>query len=323
MSEALIAIEERRQRIEDYQQNGGNYVNPGPQTVKSLGRLASDAPELATMLAEDIEDESVRINALVEVGMVTEEVGPVYDAFAMAQSTNALKDPGKRSAKLGYIARHAARIDRPLALDIARSIESPITRARSLLDLTPYGSSEETDDLLREVADIIIQPEPGATLDGKFYWQYLNRAVHSGNYRLGLDVCERRTTGRTKGEIQNYPREDEAKKHHYVADCVVDAFESSQRDYRDLAPIAKEVVGLFAWCAQAGFTSSTRYHNPPLPYELGRYYNLKGDFHLITEGLKVAESFAQVKDVRSSRALLRTLKKLIDNSIKTPLPERL
>jgi hypothetical protein len=323
MTQDSIAIAERRQRIEDYQQNGINYVNPGPQTVKSLGRLASEAPGVATMLAEGIDDVSTRINALVEVGSSTGEVGPLYDAIAIAQSTSAIEDPKKRSAKLGYVARHAARVDRPLALDTARSIESPTTRARSLMHLTPYGSSEETNDLLREVAHIIMEPESGAALDGSFYWQYLRRTVNSGNYRLGFDVCERRTTGRTKGEIRNYPREEDMKRHRYAADCVIDAFENSQRDYRDLAPIAEEVVELFGWCAQAGFTSSTRYRDPPFPSELGSYYNLRERFHLITEGLKIAESFAQVDDKRSSRALLRTLKKLIDNSIKDPLPERL
>jgi hypothetical protein len=316
MSEALIEIQERRGRIRDYQQNGHAYLNPGQLLVKSIGILAEQDPDAAMMEAEAVDEESVRINALVAVGEETDDIGLLYDAIAIAQSSSAIQDPRKRSAKLGYIARHAAGVDRSLALGTAHDIESPTTRATTLLHLTPLGESEETSQLLQEVADIVMQP--GASFDSNFYWRYLHRTSHTGNYEMGLQVCSRRLNGR----IQNYPNELETKKHRYVAECVLDAFESSQRDYRDLTPIATDVVELFEWCAKEGFTSSTRYRDPPFPYNLG-HLSYREHFHLITEGLKIAESFAQKEDVKSSRALLRSLKKLIDNSIKDPSPDRL
>lgn len=292
--------------------------------VNRICAFSKHSPETARIFAENIRDEPIAITTLVGIACETGEVAPLYDAVAMAQSESAIKDPKKRSQKLGFIVRHAVKFDQDLGLEITRQVEDPNIRAQLLLTFAVESdTNDEKKQFLQEIEHSLIETEggeasaPSDKLYGQFLWM-----CSSLDYQRGLRSCNRRLILKDSGRQLNRTTAEKlhTQKQGFVADCIIDSYEKGR--YQDLLPIADAVSDFYAWCADKGTTPINYYdYRTSLPLELSHssqhfYGRPATDFNITQEGLRIAETFTHHDNIGAGIKLLQGIRSMINNNIK-------
>jgi len=312
LSEELIRAGEIRERLAGYQVAYPNGLPNGlaGNTIQQIGLLATLDPSSGLMVAENIVDDSARINALAKVGSNFEEVEPIIDAWGIALSEAI--DPDLRSRKLEFIAMSALDLtqtvqhDTDLPREIARDIEKPIAKGRVLLAI---ASRTRDPELLEQVDFLSASKKLGNGFDAG-----LMHEAQTLHYRVGINASERMIERKLLGNApyyyghRKYKEEDaQGDRSRYVAGCVYDAYE--REDYTRLLPVADEVAEAFSRYAAEKAKSRTW---DSLPFEGFR----TNDFKPMVEAARLAEVFLE-DEPEATRKLLRATRQLINTKIKT------
>lgn len=130
-SELIAARQVSMQRIESYKQSDNLAKRHGAMT-REIGRIAGRDPEFALELAEGFEV-PVRANALTVIGKITEDLGVLSEARAIAESEDFT--PAQQSDKLSKIAEAAVKVDPIFAFETATAIPLPARRADALIEV--------------------------------------------------------------------------------------------------------------------------------------------------------------------------------------------
>ncbi len=242
---ALVEVEQIQGLLAEVDRAQGEeqYARRDTRICRGVGQLAAIDADLACEAALGVMPEHplIGMNALVEIGVVTNDVAYVDKALIIAKAA-----PGSGQAtKLATIAWRALDVAPERMIEEARGIPKPSIRARTLARI---AGRREDIDLLREANDLA----EARGLRGTHNNRATNDAIEKSGMKLDYDISIKAHM-RIKTHTRTSEQDRAKVKSAFILDCVVpDAFKK-KKNPQLLLPYMADIVQAFTWAGDEAF----------------------------------------------------------------------